>query len=53
MRLCLIFLHELLKTKILNNKKHDLIRHQSEIKDRLAKDIILRNFYTQLFRVPT
>ncbi|MAZ56154.1 MAG: peptidase S41 [Flavobacteriales bacterium] len=36
---------ELLKTKILNNKKHDLIRHQSEIKDRLAKHIILRNFY--------
>lgn len=36
---------ELLKTKILNNKKQDLIRHQSEIKDRLAKHIILRNFY--------
>ena len=36
---------ELLKTKFLNNKKNDLIRYQSEIKDRLAKDIVLRNFY--------
>jgi carboxyl-terminal processing protease len=36
---------ELLKTKILKNKKNDLIRYQSEIKDRLAKDIVLRNFY--------
>ena len=36
---------EVLKTKILNNKRQDLIRYKSEIKDRLAKDIILRNFY--------
>ena len=36
---------QLLKEKILKNKKNDLIRYESEIKDRLAKDLLLRNFY--------
>jgi len=36
---------ESLKNKILNSKKRDLTRHQSEIKRRLAEDLLLRHFY--------
>ena len=37
----------LLKAKILNAKKMDLARHETEIKRRLASELLLRHFYNQ------
>ena len=37
----------LLKAKILTAKKMDLARHETEIKKRLASELILRHFYNQ------